>query len=363
MVRWGGVLMLLVLAGCGESLPPITDCVAGAGMTPDCRFQNPEDLAVVPGGGRLLVSQMGAMDGSRTGNVALYAPGADIQILFPGESIADDRRWGSPDCPPPALAAFAPHGLDLVQRQDGAWMLLVVNHGGRESIELFELADRDGEISLDWRGCAEGPDQSFFNDVVGRRDGGFFATHMYPRDSQILPLIKGGVFGMATGHVYQWSIEEGSTEEGSAVNGWQVVPGSEGPFPNGIELAADERTLYINMYLAGEVRALDLTSGEIVAVYEGGNPDNSTWASNGQLLVATHIDGLSATTGCMELEEGSCGFAFRIVALDPDDLSSRTILEHRGPPMGAATVALEIDGALYLGTFAGDRIARVAPPG
>lgn len=357
MVRWdlvrrGSVLFLLVLAGCGESIPPITDCVAAAGMTPDCRFQNPEDLAVVPGGGRLLVSQMGAMDGSRTGNVALYAPGADIQILFPGESITDDRRWGALDCPPPALAAFAPHGLDLVQRQDGAWMLLVVNHGGRESIELFELADRDGQISLNWRGCAEGPDQAFFNDVVGRRDGGFFATHMYPRDSQILPLIKGGVFGMATGHVYEWSVEEG----------WQVVPGSEGPFPNGIELAADERALYINMYLAGEVRKLDLASGEVVAVYEGGNPDNSTWASNGQLLVATHIDGLRATTGCQALEEGSCGFAFRIVALDPGDLSSRTILEHRGSPMGAATVATEMDGALYLGTFAGDRITWVALP-
>lgn len=237
----------LLLAGCGEALPPIMDCVAEEAITPDCRFQNPEDLAVVPGGGRLLVSQMGQMDGSQPGNLALYRPGADIQTLFPGESVLDDRRWGAADCPPPALAAFAPHGLDLVQRTDGEWMLLVVNHGGRESVEFFQLSNvsdegLDDEVALVWRGCAEGPDQAYFNDVVGRRDGGFFVSHMFPRDSQILPLLKGGLFGMATGHVYQWDSERS----------WQMVPGSEGPFPNGVELAADEQTLFINMYLAGE---------------------------------------------------------------------------------------------------------------
>lgn len=341
--------VLLSVSGCGDPLPPIATCEPGAGMTPDCRFKNPEDLAVVPGGGALLVSQMGQMDGSEPGNLALYEPGGDIRVLFPTGAVADRRTWGAADCPPPDLASFSPHGIDLVQRADGEWMLLVVNHGGRESVEFFGLVDDESGLELAWQGCALGPEQAAFNDVSGRADGGFYVSQMYPFDSQFTSILKGALFGGDTGHVYGWRPDAG----------WSVVPGSEGPFPNGLALSADERILYINMYLAGEVRRLDLDSGEVTAVYEGGNPDNSTWAGDGRLLVATHTAGITDSMACQGLESGSCGFAFRVVSLDPDDLSARTILEHEGAPMGAVTVALEMDGQLYLGTFAGDRIASM----
>jgi hypothetical protein len=36
-----------------------------------------------------------------------------------------------------------------------------------------------------------------------------------------------------------------------------------------------------------------------------------------------------------------------------------TLIEHAGAPIGGVTVALEMDGRLYLGTFAGDRIASM----
>jgi sugar lactone lactonase YvrE len=343
--------MAFMLTACSDSATPILGCEAGSGMAPDCRFTNPEDLAVAPAGGRLLVSQMGSMDGSRPGNLALYEPGGAIEVLFPGEApvSADDGAWGSPECPPPDLAAFSPHGIDLVQRTDGRWQLLVVNHGGRESVELFEVDDRDGRLSLLWRGCAVGPELAAFNDVVGRRDGGFYVTHMMPNDSQLTAMLKGALLGSETGLVYSWSADSGFAE----------VPGSNGAFPNGIELSADERYLFINLYLGSEVRKLDLESGQVVAVAVVERPDNSTWSADGRLLVASHTDGLMATMGCQGLEEGSCGFAFEIVALDPENLTGAAVTGNRGAPMGAATVALEMDGDLYLGTFSGDRITRV----
>lgn len=347
------LLAALFLAGCGSATPPITGCEAGSGITPDCRFQNPEDLVATPGGGALLVSQMGQMDGSRSGNLVLFehgtGPGGLIRPLFPLEALSDDRSWGDVRCPPPDTALFSPHGLDLVRRDDGNWMLLVVNHGGRESVEMFQVEGEGATLSLRWRGCAQGPDQAFFNDVAGRRDGGFYVTHMYPIDSEVSAVLRGALFGSDIGRVYSWDQQ----------SGWTAVPGSDGPFPNGIALAQDEQALYINMYLSGEVRKLDLASGTVVATYEGGQTDNSTWHSDGRLIVATHIAELSDMTGCAELEAGSCGFAFRIVALDPADLSAEVLLEHEGPPMGAATVALVHDGELFLGTFAGDRIARL----
>ncbi|TNF88787.1 MAG: hypothetical protein EP301_04250 [Gammaproteobacteria bacterium] len=308
---------------------------------------------IAPGGEHLLVSQMGQMDGSEVGDLVLYrpgdGPGGEIQRLFPQTRVVDERSWGDRSCSPPDMNLFSPHGIDLVRRENGDWMLLVVNHGARESVELFQVMGEGDSVALRWRGCALGPERAAFNDVVGLRNGGFYVTHMYPLDGQILALLKNLVFGSDTGHVYEWSQGEG----------WAVVPGSNGPFPNGIALAADERSLFVNMYLAGEVRKLDLATGTVVASYKGGQPDNSTWDSTGRLLVATHTADLSDLTACTGLTEGSCGFAFRIVALDPEDLSAKTVLEHSGPPMGGATVALEMDGHLYLGTFAGDRIARL----
>ena len=38
------LLAALFLAGCGSATPPITGCEAGSGITPDCRFQNPEEM-------------------------------------------------------------------------------------------------------------------------------------------------------------------------------------------------------------------------------------------------------------------------------------------------------------------------------
>jgi hypothetical protein len=339
----------VLLSGCGESPTPILGCEPGNGITPDCRFQNPEDMAAL--GERLLVSQMGTMDGAKPGDIALYSPQTgEIEVLFPTQHVAADRSWGDESCPPPDLVAFSPHGIDLEQRADGRAMLLVVNHGERESVEFLEVLQRGDTVMLEWRGCAIGPDQAAFNDVVAKRDGGFWVTQMMPSDSQTSAMLEALLFGSDTGFVYAWDKS----------NGFSPVPGSDGPFPNGIEKSADERHLFINMYLAGEVRKLDLAAAEVVAIADIASPDNLTWSGDGRkLLVASHVDGFLELIACQGLETGSCGFSFEIVALDPADMTGSVVLANRGAPMGAATVAVELGDELFLGTFAGDRIARV----
>ena len=352
------VTCVAALAGCGDSPTPILGCEPGAGITPDCRFQNPEDLALLPSRRGILVSQYGTMDGTKPGNLALYSPAdGNIDILFPADEVTDVRSWGDPECPPPDPAAFAPHGIDLDHRPGGELMLLVVNHGGRESIEMFAVQVSGGETRLAWRGCAVAPRDAYFNDVVARSDGGFWVTHMMPKSSQAMATLLGGVLGRDTGFVYSWGRE----------SGFRKVPGSDGAMPNGIEKSADETHLFINMYFGGEVRKLDLGTGKVVAVAEMPSPDNSTWSEDGRLLVASHTDTLTEFLKCNDLAEGSCGFAFEIVALDSTDLSGFAQLAHRGPPMGGVTVALQVDGELFLGTYAGDRIGRYvwgerAPP-
>lgn len=351
----GAALLLggLLLAGC-DATPPITSCESDDGIQPDCRFQNPEDMVISPGGSHLIVSQMGDMEGHRPGNLVAYQPerGA-IEPLFPHDDLGPLERtpgWGDSQCMPPDLERFAPHGIDLHTIGNGRHALYAINHGGRESVEMFEVGETASGPALAWRGCVMAPEDAFFNDLVVLDDGGFWVSHMYPRHANVLwTLLRVQFTGHQPGRAYAWSES----------SGFKPIEGSQVGLGNGMERAPDGR-LFLNDYLGGQVVVIDPDSGERLAEIEVPNPDNSTWAPNGELLVAGHKASVADSRACGELTEGSCGFRFAIVAVDPETYATRTLLEHEGPPMGAATVAQVFGDYLHLGTFAGDRVARVA---
>ena len=344
------VLIALVCAGCsgGDSATPVLGCEAAHGIEPDCRFRNPEDLAAFGDG--LIVSQFAAMDGSRAGDLVYYdLTDWRIETLFPhGDVAPTTEQWGDPACGAPEAARFSPHGIDLETRADGRHALYVVNHGGRESVEVFEVTRAAGGVELAWRGCATGPAEANLNDVVGRADGGFWVTQMYPHGSDLWSMFTGGLLGLDTGFVWEW-------HSGGV---FQKVPGTDVPFANGIEKSSDEATLFVNSYFGDEVRKIDVATGEVLGSVAVDSPDNVTWSNDGQLLVASHTGSMTDLMACQSLESGACGFAFEIVAVDPETMTRMPVLAHRGAPMGGVTVALERDGVLYLGTFAGDRVSR-----
>jgi hypothetical protein len=51
-----------------------------------------------------------------------------------------------------------------------------------------------------------------------------------------------------------------------------------------------------------------------------------------------------------------------VVAVDPDTLEFTVLHEQRGRPMGQASVAVVVDGHIYIGSFKGNQILRVALP-
>ena len=65
--------------------------------------------------------------------------------------------------------------------------------------------------SLTWVGCTLGPEGVDLNSVVALPEGGFAATSPQARN------------------IWEWHSDAG----------WNIVPGSEGIFPNGIEISAD----------------------------------------------------------------------------------------------------------------------------
>lgn len=315
-----------------------------------CGLQAPEDIEVTSDGKHLLLSELGGM-GEHPGSIKAYrVSDKKVTQLFPftGERVLTEILEGDASCAARPQAAFSPHGSHLVQLSDGRWRYLVVNHGDREAIELFDLLiDENGEPDLTWRGCVFPADNTLVNDVVGLSNGDLVFTRMF-RPDDFMGQVR-GMIGFQTGDVWRWNRELGL----------QLLPGTEGALTNGIQIDADEEHVFINQYIDAEIQKYSLSERRVLATAAVANVDNSAWGPSGELWLASHNDDISVLRACYVNPEKSCGMHFDIVALNPETMATRTVFSHQGPPMGAATVAKYHQGEVYFGSFLGDRMMIV----
>ncbi len=351
---FGLIGICVFLAGCDSKLPAITDCVASGDITPICQFKNPEDIEVLPDQKSLLISQMGNMEGSKPGNLVVYdTVSGEISTLFPASSTIESGKsldWGDKSCPGIPGNEFAPHGISLKQRDDGQLQLAVINHGGRESVEMFSVQHDGGRWQLQWRGCVLPEDGIFMNDLALLNNGGFVATHMFDkRAPHFLGLSTGlwkAQFGIKTGYVFEWQPGVG----------YRILEDSRGPFLNGIEISPDNNTVYANVYAGHEIRKLDRQTGKKLGAAKVDQADNIAWDSAGQLLAVSHSGPMTDQLACSKTPGQTCGFEFTVYRIKPDTMSSEVVFKHQGAPMGAGTVARQLGDNLYIGSFSSDRM-------
>ncbi|MDJ0878084.1 MAG: SMP-30/gluconolactonase/LRE family protein [Halieaceae bacterium] len=344
-MRTAFIALALLLAGHAWADAPPADCDPVDGITSICGLVAPEDIELLPGGRYLVFSQM--QEG--LGLSLLDSRDDSVRPLYPPGATQAEPSWGDAACPPRPADRMLLHGIHLARRADGRLQVLAVNHGGRESVEFFEILEprQDLPVAL-WRGCVLTPEPFFFNDVVGLSDGGFLATNMYDRNAQAWDAIR-ALFGYESGNVQRWRPS----------SGFETVPGTAARVPNGIAIAPDEKHFYLNAYLGSEVGKYKLDGGNPVTVLSIARPDNSAWDSRGRLLVASHDDRLRAIVdGIPGSDGGPVDLRFRIIAIDPESHETEVVLEREGAPMGGGTVAVDAAGHLYIGSYAGDRIIK-----
>jgi hypothetical protein len=311
-----------------------------------------EDLVLVPGTRWIIASGM--------------APGASITLIDAGQkswshlypadaprAVQDMATYGA--CPgSPDPNNFITHGLHIRAGKNGHSTLYVVGHGEREAIEVFDVDASGARPVLTWTGCVMTPDGMAANSVTSLSDGSLIVTIPL----QTGRLIDEALGGAITGGAYQWSPGDSSFE---------MIQGTELPYANGIEVSADEQEIYI------------ATSGgfEVIA-YSRGNParrlrstglltfvpDNLHMGNDGRLLTAgmvidDPVCGNGRGPDKINFEKFmTCPRPFVAGAVDPQTMEYTDLATSAAiPQFSNVTMALLVGNEIWIGTFAGDRVA------
>ena len=337
----------------------IEGCESDETFTVYCNYQNPEDLAVLPDGRHILVSEFGAIvplsPTNVQGNLSLLdtTDGRKKNL----EIEMSDNVWGDPECQRDSMV-LSPHGIDINERLDGSYQLAIVNHMPTETIELFELRAINDAWSLTWRGCVNAPVHGYFNDVALSSNGSFYVSQMYDKNISLFMLAVLDNTKEDTGYVYHWRRQ----------NGFERLVNTDGAFPNGVELSDDENNLFINYAFGNKTSKYNLLSKSIEASFSmNGIPDNITVDGDYIWVGAQDHSGLDSLIYCGVFAKdvfedpmiNQCPLPFAAYQLRQSDLSLVNSYKYSNTVMGTATVALSLNGQLYIGTYHGDRIASV----
>jgi hypothetical protein len=328
--------------------PAAAACAPAAGLTFVCGLQNPEDIVLVPGTRWLVASGMApgagltAVDTQAKATRKLYAPGtASVR--------ADRTRFAS--CPGPLDAGQAVlHGLALRPAGGGRYRVYATNHGGRESVEAFELSVTGGVPSATWVGCVLLPPKLAANSVAAFSDGTLVATVL------ILPgkTFEDAFAGRNTGIVLQWT---------PGTPAFVELKGTELVANNGIETSPDDREFYVASTPTRRVYAFARAtpgSGPLrFAQLKDFGPDNIRRSADNRLIAAGLIDDEPACGGRPKDEKGiQCPMGYAVATIDPKTMTATEIARGgRTPSFTGTASAVVVGNELWLGSFLADRLA------
>lgn len=336
-----------------ESAAPVTaapTCAPDGRITPICHVQAPEDLELLPNAKQILMSQMQGGADHRTGGGLAVLNLADNAVTPLAIDSGFQDGWGEASCKTPP-EKIGPHGIHLSQREDDRWQLLVVNHSGREAIEILELVPQKDSYRAIWRGCVVNSTGGLHNDVAASADGGFIATVMLTKEMRARPdALTLMLSGKDTGYLVAWNADDGMLK----------LPNSDAPFNNGIQISKDGKFAFFNAWTGKQVRKYDLRAQRVVKTIDlPFHPDNLTFRADGMLIDAG-INELDSWKACVAAHSDFCQTAFTVVAIDPKTGNFMPVFQGDAGYIAGASVALQVDKKLFIGTYAGDRLLEIS---
>ncbi len=321
----------------------ISECKSDDAISVICGVSNPEDIVVTPDNKYLLISEFGGIrpyDSTKSGGFALLRL-SDKKIITPKISFGKNI-WGEDSCKQNEI--FGPHGIDLVQREDGSYQLGVINHYPGETIEMFELVQKfeQDTWSFVWRGCVEVPEKYYLNDVALKKDGTFYVSHMYSRDITMTKWLITALFKKDSGVILEWNKDS-----------FIEIPNSEGSGPNGITLNELTNNLFISYNQGDRVVKFDLSDNKKLQTFKVESPDNIY--INKDSVWLTSLDFQPNDAGDC-IERPACSLPFSIYEIDRETFVLKNENSFNKTVFGLPTIAVPIDNTIFMGSFHSDRL-------
>jgi hypothetical protein len=329
------------------------DCAPVGDLKFICGVEHPEDLASLPGTRWLIAS--GFMDGA-----GLKLIDTDLRTMRMWYSTTTERQRESAfaACPsPPDPRVFNTRGLSLRSLGKGRYTLYAVNHGGRESIEVFSIDATKDVPSLTWQGCVVLTDGLVANSVVSLPDGTLLISILTRPGTTMADYVEGRV----TGGVYEWK---------PGAKAFRLMPGTELAGNNGLEASRDGTKFYVVAFGTRSILEFSVsdTSHPVRQVVAPGfMPDNIHWHGD-RLLAAGMVYDEPACGGTRKVIDGRaedmyCHRGYVVAALDPETMTFGTVA-YGEPNEGFTGVSSAVltGRTLWLGSFRADRIAYRSLP-
>lgn len=344
------------LSDVGAHSPAAGDCEPAGGHAFLCGAERPEDVARVPGTRWLVFS--GFSDGA--GLKLVDAQARTMRRWYTGDALQIDHDrslyGGCPAAPDAHL--FNAQGLTLRSASRTQHRLYVVNHGGRESIEIFRVDAEHDQPQLIWIGCVLMPEGAPANSVATYSDGVILASVLTRAGTSITDFVR----GVPTGAVYEWRPGD---------DGFRLLPGTELPGNNGIETAPDDSGFYVIAFgwraVVAYARA-DSSRPLWRLTAPGFMPDNMHW-DEGRLILAGMQHDEPACGGVRKIIDGKaddmrCHRGYVVAQLQPQT-SEFSIVAYAEPnaAFNGVSAARIVGGEVWLAAYQGDRIAVRPLPG
>jgi len=319
-------------------------CAPSMGLNFVCGLNQPEDLLQIGGSKWLIASGMGD-----NGGIAIIDTEAKTaRRFFTGAAKLDRKLY--PDCAQ-APASFNSHGIALrPARTQGTYTLYSVTHMPFESIQVFAVDARGAEPAISWTGCVKLPADFKSNAVTALSDGTILI------DVQMHGGATDFISGNITGGVWQWK---------PADKALHLLPGTELPGNNGIEISPDEKEFYIAVSGTQTVAiyALADTSRPVRTIKTPWyNLDNIHWSRDRLIVAGMMFDEPACGGTRKQIQDAhgnlNCHRGWVAAQLDPHAMTWKILAYGEpNPAFGGIATALVIGKTLWLSSFQMDRAA------
>jgi hypothetical protein len=325
-------------------------CAPSLGLNFVCGLNQPEDLIQIGGSKWVIASAMG-----ENGGISIIDAEAKTAKRFFAGAMKPDRKM-YPDCAT-APTGFNTHGLALRPAStSGTYKLYAVTHLPFESIQVFTVDTRGAEPAVAWTGCVKLPADFKTNSVTATMDGTILA------DVQMHGGATDFISGNVTGGVWEWKPKDRTLH---------LLPGTELPGNNGIEISPDETEFYIAV-----------SGTQTVAIYNRAdtskpartihtpwyNLDNIHWSGNRLIAAGMMFDEPACGGTRKQIQDAhgnmNCHRGWVVSQLDPAAMTWKILgYGEPNPAFGGIATGLVIGKTLWISSFQMDRAAYRSLPG